>query len=233
MGEAEGGTMSTARDIPTDKVVEDYLNGCILHDLATNYKVGRKRISAILHAAGVCRSRGGAGRPDYRPLPASDGPEVVRRYQEGLSGVELAETYKVSLWEIYGVLRKRGIALRTTSEAGRVTQNRPELKAGKSRFMRRLWVDRKQKLAAGEAALKAAKPKPVGRRREPESAKRYFKIGQAVEKEIPTGQKQDKHSIIQARRRVSDRTHHEFDVVAQYHKRFRRFCTENGVELPA
>lgn len=63
--------------------------------------------------------------------------------------------------------------------------------------------------------------------------KTFFTVGLQVEKEIPEAFKQDRHSIVAARRLVSNRTRLEFDVVAQYHKRFRKFCIETGIEIPS
>lgn len=61
-----------------------------------------------------------------------------------------------------------------------------------------------------------------GRRRQAEETKRYFEIGLAVEEKIPSHLKNDRYSIVHARRQIAYATHLEFDVVAQYHKKFRR-----------
>jgi ROS/MUCR transcriptional regulator protein len=72
-----------------------------------------------------------------------------------------------------------------------------------------------------------------GRRREEPMNQRFFDIGTQVEKEIPVRFEQDRHSIVTARRIVSNRTRLQFDVVAQYHKRFRQFCARTGVPIRA
>ena len=81
---------------------------------------------------------------------------------------------------------------------------------------------------------RAKQPSKRGRRQEAEQGKRYFRIGAEVEKEIPSTLKQDKLSIVTARRRVSERTRLQFDVVAKYHQRYRR-ATQRvpGTKIPA
>jgi len=61
-----------------------------------------------------------------------------------------------------------------------------------------------------------------GRHREDVKDRTYYTVGAAVENEIPLGLKQDRHSIVAARRLICERTHLQFDVVAQYHKRYRK-----------
>lgn len=84
-------------------------------------------------------------------------------------------------------------------------------------------------VAAENIALKRKR----GRGREAEKDKTYFKVGTAVETKIPNDLKQDRHSIVAARRLISENTRLQFDVVAQYHKRFRQFCAKTGTEIPS
>ena len=76
--------------------------------------------------------------------------------------------------------------------------------------------------AEAERRLTEPTRKKRGRRHEPEHSKQYSLVGAAVEREIPVGLKDDKRSIVAARRIVSQRTHLEFDAVAKYHQRYRR-----------
>jgi hypothetical protein len=76
--------------------------------------------------------------------------------------------------------------------------------------------------AAGGAADKPADKRKRGRHREDPQNRTFFRVGTAVEKEIPSELKQDRHSIVAARRLISRRTHLQFDVVAQYHKQYRK-----------
>jgi hypothetical protein len=69
--------------------------------------------------------------------------------------------------------------------------------------------------------------KGPGRPKEPEEQKTYFKIGQQVEKEIPKHLKEDRHSIVAARRLVSEKTRLSYDLVGQYHKLFRHVLSES------
>jgi hypothetical protein len=62
-----------------------------------------------------------------------------------------------------------------------------------------------------------------------EAQKTYFQIGASVEQKIPDAQKNETRSIVVARQQVANETRLEFDVVAQYHKRFRRFTQEHPV----
>lgn len=59
-----------------------------------------------------------------------------------------------------------------------------------------------------------------------ETEKTYYKIGADVEKRIPVALKNDKHSIVTARRLVSDSTDLEFDAVAEYHRKYRQFSAK-------
>ena len=65
-----------------------------------------------------------------------------------------------------------------------------------------------------------------GRHREDVKDRTYFKVGIAVENEIPSGLKQDRHSIVAAPRLICQRARLQFDVVAQYHKRYRKAVTK-------
>jgi hypothetical protein len=84
----------------------------------------------------------------------------------------------------------------------------------------------------GPPGKKLLSRKPRGRHREREEDKSYYKIGAQVEKEIPNSLKQTKYAIIAARRRVSGRTRLSFELVAEYHKDFRRTCAKTGTPLP-
>jgi hypothetical protein len=92
----------------------------------------------------------------------------------------------------------------------------------------------KRKLASIADSSKASKAnKKRGRIPEPEESKRYFEVGAQVEKEIPSHLKTDKHSIVAARRLVSTRTRLQVDVVAEYHKRYRRHLAATDTKIPA
>lgn len=59
------------------------------------------------------------------------------------------------------------------------------------------------------------------RKRKAETETRPFEIGLKVEGKIPQDRKNDKKAIVVARQLISDETRLQYDVVAQYHKRFR------------
>lgn len=119
-----------------------------------------------------------------------------------------------------------------------------ENKQGRNRYHDNLLVSRaksREKQTNMRKLARAARAKGItagtmkrGRRRDAEQDKRYFRIGAEVEKEIPVTHKQDKHSIITARRLVSGRTRLQFDVVAKYHQQYRR-ATQGlpGTKIPA
>jgi len=82
---------------------------------------------------------------------------------------------------------------------------------------------KRKKLAEAERILAQRKvAKKRGPRPAPEENKSYAQIGALVEKQIPIDQKNDRPSIIAARRIVATKTRMQFDVVAQYHKKFRQ-----------
>jgi hypothetical protein len=82
-------------------------------------------------------------------------------------------------------------------------------------------------LAAGNGAEQKPKGKP-GRKPEAEENKSYWKIGEKVEKLIPIDLEQDRHTVITARRSVSDTTGLPYDLVAQYHKEYRLTRSRNA-----
>ena len=98
-------------------------------------------------------------------------------------------------------------------EAIRAAWTDPEKRAHMAKINR-------DRIATERAALRAVRPAKRGRKQETEDQKSYFRIGTMVEKEIPV--LHSKHSIVTARRLVSERTHLEFDVIAKYHKQYRR-----------
>jgi hypothetical protein len=79
----------------------------------------------------------------------------------------------------------------------------------------------------GLAKLKAS-PRPLirktrGRKKGREEDRTYFRIGRAVEERIPLGLKDSRRAIIAARQTEADANpQYEADVVAEYHKRYRR-----------
>jgi ROS/MUCR transcriptional regulator protein len=77
-------------------------------------------------------------------------------------------------------------------------------------------------LRTSAVTVAAPKKENRGRHREDDKDRTYFKIGALVEKEIPIELKKDRHSIVAARRLVSESTHLQFDVVAEYHRRYRQ-----------
>jgi hypothetical protein len=82
----------------------------------------------------------------------------------------------------------------------------------------------KEKLAKLEQleAMGAPQSARRGRRPQDETKKTYFIIGKAVEARIPSELKKDRTAIIKARKDIAADRRLEGDVVAQYHKRFRR-----------
>src|ERR1039457_2145931 len=110
----------------------------------------------------------------------------------------------------------------------------PEVRRRKIAAAKRMWADMddeqhaarveamQQKVRKVWAAVRAKQPTKRGRRQEAEQDTSYFAIGAAVERKIPATLKRDKHSLVTARKLVSDRTRLQFDVVAKYHKQYRR-----------
>jgi AraC-like DNA-binding protein len=69
---------------------------------------------------------------------------------------------------------------------------------------------------------------------EPVQDNEWFKIGVAVEREIPIGRENDRHSLIEARRRVVAGTRLSYDTVAQYHGKYRRWLKKQPLmTIPA
>jgi hypothetical protein len=98
----------------------------------------------------------------------------------------------------------------------------------KRKAQTRRWYARRRKLellglqvVQGKMAPTSRTKRDPGRKPEQENNKRYWSIGEQVEKLIPDNQKQDKLAIMTARHSVSNKTRLSYDVVAQYHKRFR------------
>jgi len=71
-----------------------------------------------------------------------------------------------------------------------------------------------------------SKQKP-GPQPQPAHLRTWYLIGSKVEAEILQHRKQDKFAMIVARKAVAEATHLQPDVVAQYHKRFRRHISSN------
>src|ERR1035437_1248088 len=82
---------------------------------------------------------------------------------------------------------------------------------------RKQMADLNRQVWAEHRAAKQPK-RGVGRPQDAEEEKRYFQIGAQVESEIPADHKLDRHSIVAARRLVTDRGALEYDAVAEYHR---------------
>jgi hypothetical protein len=121
------------------------------------------------------------------------------------------------------------------------------LNPDKARTRRRKWTQRnperikaytakqiakqKAKLAEAEriiAQVGPAKPKrKPGRKREALHDRSFFKIGRLVENLIPVELENDRHAIVDARRKVSHKTGLDYDLVAEYHKEYRKVLRNN------
>jgi hypothetical protein len=77
------------------------------------------------------------------------------------------------------------------------------------------------------------KPRKRGRKKENEETKTYYKVGLMVETRIPATLKNDRFAIVTARREVEASRGFQPGVVAQYHRAYRRYCQQNGIEIPA
>jgi len=85
------------------------------------------------------------------------------------------------------------------------------------------WTDeagQKHRTIPGRGPNRSAKKRE--RKKKDPAARRYYEIGKLVEGKIPAHQKQNKRVIVAARQLVADGTRLQYDVVAQYHKDFRR-----------
>ena len=94
---------------------------------------------------------------------------------------------------------------------------------------RKQMAERLRQIWAEHRAAKQPK-RGRGRGKDAEEEKSYFRIGVLVENEIPAALKLDRHSIVTARRLVSERTRLEYDAVAEYHRRYRRYRQELGTQ---
>ena len=80
---------------------------------------------------------------------------------------------------------------------------------------------------AGEAE-RISQPKAPGRPTEPEEQKSYFGCGQRVENEIPAGLKQDRTTIVNARRLIARNSRMPYDTIVLYHQHFRKTLKQRG-----
>jgi hypothetical protein len=156
-------------------------------------------------------------------------PEQIRSYQRS-QYARNAEAYRQQQRE-----RRAGDPEKVRAEARARRANDPDryrlygrldyLKhREKRKAQSRAWnAERKARLEAA-ARLLASQPakKKRGRIAEQEQGKSYFQIGEAVERLIPDDAKNDRLSIIAARKAVADQSPYDYDVVAQYHGAFRR-----------
>jgi len=123
--------------------------------------------------------------------------------------------------------------------------SKPKTKKRISRAVKRAWAadpkrrgdlsDRMKKHNAKVAAALAlaetvpangAKPRKRGPGPEPLEKRTFYLIGREVERLIPAMQKHDKYALIEARKHVAAHRHLQPEVVANYHKRFRRLHPE-------
>ena len=68
--------------------------------------------------------------------------------------------------------------------------------------------------------------KPRKRKKKDRESRTYYDIGLSVEKKIPADRKHKKSAMVEARDLVAQETHLQYDVVAQYHGKFRRLHPE-------
>jgi hypothetical protein len=107
--------------------------------------------------------------------------------------------------------------------------NAPSIAVGyKERYLRPYAKERYAKKRTREVSATEARPlKPrgkPGRRRGKEEESSWFKIGHQVEQKIPLVLKESRRAIIAARQAVaSENPQYGVDVIAEYHKRYRRF----------
>lgn len=86
-----------------------------------------------------------------------------------------------------------------------------------------------KELAALRATLAA--PSAVRRVKRSEVEKAFYKIGSQVEALVSRNSKNSRKAIVVARQLITDKTHHQYDVVAQYHKAYRRHLRETGIDV--
>jgi hypothetical protein len=90
----------------TARLIESYLNGATLSELASGYSVNRTTASTILQRAGV-RRRG-------IRLCSFDVEEAIRLYESGQSLLAVANLFKVSPNSIRNHLLKAGVKTRNS-----------------------------------------------------------------------------------------------------------------------
>lgn len=91
------------------RLIESYLEGATLDDLASYYSVNRTTVSTILQRVGVRRR-------DKR-LSSNDVEEVIRLYESGCSLSEVAGQLKVSPNTIRNHLLRAGVKTRNSHGA--------------------------------------------------------------------------------------------------------------------
>lgn len=84
-------------------------------------------------------------------------------------------------------------------------------------------LDLRAQVEAAKQAQQRVKPKGKrGPKQQPIKDQQWYIIGKLIEDRIPVQQKQDKHSIVEARRVIANKRKLQHDTAADYHKRFRR-----------
>jgi hypothetical protein len=184
------------------------------------------------------------GRVDGRPLDKS---QLAPLLALGFSYSEIGKRLDRFFTTIADAIKRMGLQPATKEDRQMLTECRAFLRENPSAGIKELknWLSEQTMLSKAQhrngtrfARFSALDLKPLfekkrGRKLEEEENKTYYKIGLAVEKEIPVHLKQDRHSIVDARRSVAASTHLEFDVVAEYHRRFRQSVHKPQQETPA
>lgn len=88
-----------------------------------------------------------------------------------------------------------------------------------------------QKMRAKLLSFPARAPRQIGRHPTAPEQKTWFLVGQLVEGKIPARRKDSKSAIVTARQDVADENpDYEVGVVAEYHKRYRRFIRNKNAQ---
>ena len=129
---------SYAQGRPTQRLISDAEILCLyieekLDSDTIGYRAGcsSTTVLSIVRASGAgIRSRGKRGK--RKALKLTDA-EIIQRYNDGASGVTLAERAGCDHGMIYRVLRLHGVSVRTATERGAATRARDRLDKAKGK----------------------------------------------------------------------------------------------------
>jgi hypothetical protein len=150
----------------------------------------------------------------YENMIASQGPDANKRKSEKMKAHWRVKVKR----DAHSAAIRKGAnkpraKKRHSAACKRAMANNPALANRLGEQVKQVWADHRT----------AKQPKRGrGRSKDAKENRSYFTIGARVEKEIPPDRKQDRHSIVTARRLVTERTRLEYDVVAKYHQQYRR-----------